>query len=139
MKRFVLDASVALAWFIDNPSPPYARHVEQVLLSGGQGVVPALWHLEMANGFVVAERRGILSAADVTRALGTVELLLGQAIESVTDLVSIRQTLATARTSQLSGYDAVYLNTAQQQQLPLASLDRRLIDAAARAHVPLLP
>ena len=67
------------------------------MLDGARAVVPALWHLEMASGLGVAERRGILSASDVDRSLTDIERLLGQAIEIDPTLVSVRQALTTAR------------------------------------------
>jgi len=136
LKRFVLDASVALAWFLDNPVSPYATQVKQRLLDGARAVVPALWHLEMANGFAVSERRHILTAAEGTRCLIDVEQLTAQ-IETNSDLVLTRQALSTARSFQLSAYDAVYLDTARNQDLPLATLDQSLRAAAARAAVEL--
>jgi predicted nucleic acid-binding protein len=139
LSRFVLDASVALAWFVDNPVPSYATRVRKSLLHGVRAVVPALWHLEMANGFAVAERRGILTAADAGQGMTHIEQLLAQAIESSTDFVSMRQALTTALAFQLSAYDAVYLDTARRERLPLATLDRRLLAAASQAGVNLLP
>lgn len=138
MKRFVLDASVALGWFLGNPVPRYANRVKQFLLDGGRAVVPALWHLEMANGLAVAERRGILTVADADRCLVHIEQLLAQAIESKTDFFSVRQALTTARAFQLSAYDAVYLDTARRERLPLATLDQRLRAAATQADIDLL-
>jgi hypothetical protein len=38
--------------------------IKQHLLKGARAVVPALWHLEMSNGLVVAQRRSILTAAE---------------------------------------------------------------------------
>jgi predicted nucleic acid-binding protein len=134
--RFVLDASVALAWFLDNPVSPLALRVKQALLGGAGAVVPALWHLEMANGLVVAERRRILTPSDVTHSLLQVEQLAAQ-ITTHSDLVSTRQALSTARAFQLSAYDAVYLDTARNAGLPLATLDRSMRTAAARAAVEL--
>jgi predicted nucleic acid-binding protein len=98
--------------------------------------VPALWHLDMANGFVVAERQHILTAAEATRCLIDVEQLTAQ-IETNSDLVLTRQALSTARSFQLSAFDAVYLDTARNQGLPLATLDQSLRAAAARAAVEL--
>lgn len=137
MKLFVLDASVALAWFIDHSVPAYAIRVRQALLRGDRALVPALWHLEMANGLIVAERRRILKADDVTRCLASVEQLLAQAIENVSDFASMRQALATGRTFKLSAYDAVYLDTARRERLPLATLDQQLLSSAAAAGVEL--
>ena len=61
MSHFVLDASVALAWVLDNPAPVYALEVRQGMLTGKRGLVPALWHLEIANGLAMAERLGTLA------------------------------------------------------------------------------
>ncbi len=137
MKRFVLDASVALRWFLDHPVAPYAGRVKQSLLDGALAVVPALWHLEMANGLAGAERRGILTAADADRCLVHLEQLLFKTIESETEFFPVRQAFATARTSHLSAYDAVYLDTARRLGLPLATLDQRLRAAATQAGVEL--
>lgn len=138
MTRFVLDASVALRWFLSSPVPAYARRVRRLMLGGARAVVPALWHLEMANGLAVAERRGIVSAADADLSLIDIEGLLGQAIEIDPALVSVRQALTTARTFHLSAYDAVYLDLARRERLPLATLDEDLRSAAAPAGVALI-
>jgi len=137
--RFVLDASVALGWFLDHPVSPYATRVKQLLLSGSRAVVPALWHLEMANGLAMAQRRRILTPADTDRCLVHLEQLLAQAIESETDFFSVRQALMTARAFDLSAYDGVYLDAARHDKLPLASLDQHLRAAASLAGVELVP
>jgi predicted nucleic acid-binding protein len=138
LSSFVLDASVALRWFLDNPLPSYAKRVMQLVIKGQRAVVPALWHLEMSNGLAVAERRSILTSADVEHALLHLEQLLARAIETDNALISIRQCLSTARAFQLSTYDAVYLDLARREKLPLASLDERLRSAAKPAGVPLV-
>ncbi len=138
MKRFVIDASVSLRWFLDRPVPTYASRVKQLLVGGSLAVVPALWHLEMANGLVVAQRRGVLTSSDVDQSLVYLEQLLAQMIESDAPLVSIRQSLLTARKFQLSSYDAAYLETAQRGNLPLATLDQPLRAAAKQAGVAIV-
>jgi predicted nucleic acid-binding protein len=138
LNGFVLDASVALRWFLDNPMPPFANRVKQHPLKGARAVVPALWHLEMSNGLVVAQRRSILTAADVDQAVIDLEQFVTQAVDTETSVVSARQSLATARAFQLSAYDAVYLDLARSQRLTLATLDDRLRAAATQAGVSLL-
>ena len=138
MKAFVLDASVALGWTLDNPVPASATRARQALLSGTRALVPALWHLEIANGLVAAERRGILTASDAMLALLQLEQLCAQALEVEADIVPIRQAFITARTYQLSAYDSVYLDLALRVRLPLATLDVPLRKAAARVGVELL-
>jgi predicted nucleic acid-binding protein len=137
VKRFILDASVTLAWFIDRPMAPYAALVKQRLLDGDRAVVPALWRIEVANGFVVAERRGILKVSDTAEILQSFELVLAQCIENSEGSISMRRVIATAREFRLTAYDAEYLDTARDQQLPLATLDRGLEAAAAKAGVSL--
>ena len=138
MTSFVLDASVVLRWFLDHPMPPYANRVKQFFLKGVRAVVPALWHLEMSNGLVVAERRSILTAADIDQAVIDIEQIAAASMDVDGSVVSAKQALATARAFQLSAYDAVYLDLARRERLPLATLDDRLRAAAARAGVQLL-
>src|ERR1700719_2814817 len=87
LNGFVLDASVALRWFLDNPMPPFANRVKQHILKGARAVVPTLWHLEMSNGLAVAQRRSILTAADVDQAVIDLEQLVTQAVDTETSVV----------------------------------------------------
>jgi predicted nucleic acid-binding protein len=137
VKRFVVDASVTLSWFVDRPASPYAGRVKQELLQGARAVVPPLWHAEMANGLMVAERRRVLTALDVSGCLRDLEILLVHAIETSSLLTTMRQALTVARTFQLSAYDALYLDTARVEELSLATLDLALRAAAPRAGVEL--
>ena len=50
-----------------------------------------------------------------------------------------RQTAALARRHGLSGYDAVYLETAKRRGAELATLDRKLAAAAANKGVTVAP
>ena len=115
-----------------------SNRVKQHLLKGARAVVPALWHLEMSNGLVVAQRRSILTAADVDQAVIDLEQFVAQAVDTETSVVSARQSLGTTRAFQLSAYDAVYLDLARSQRLMLATLDDRLRAAATQAGVSLL-
>jgi len=131
----VLDASVALAWFVDHPVPTQAIQARDLLSEGSLAVVPALWHLEMANGFAMAERRRILRTGTIDECLIKLGQLLAQRIETDSTAISVREALTTARSFHLSAYDAVYLNTARNHGLPLATLDRDLRAAAIKAGI----
>jgi len=50
----------------------------------------------------------------------------------------MKELLALARTSNLSSYDASYLDLAIRKGLPIATLDNKLIEAALSIDVPLL-
>jgi predicted nucleic acid-binding protein len=138
LNRFVLDASVALSWFIDIPVDSYAIAAREMLEQGSRGVVPRLWELEFANGMLVAERRQIVTAVVADANMGKMEQLRFSLIEADEGPVSTRQVLAVARSFRLTVYDASYLELAQREGLPLATLDKRLRAAAAKAGVELV-
>lgn len=99
--------------------------------------MPSLWFLEVANVLTLAERRGRILEADLTRYL---DLLFQLEIE--VDQTSPRSVfgdvLALARSYRLTSYDAAYLELSIRQQLPLATLDQDLRAAAESAGVELL-
>jgi len=138
LKRFVLDASVALSWFVDDPVAPDAEHARQLLSKGWSAAVPRVWQLEMLNGFVKAERRRNLSNAQVDECFAEMQRLEEWSVRPDAGLASLADTLEYARTLQLTSYDASYVELARREGLPLATLDKGLRAAAAKAGVALL-
>ncbi|HKT88904.1 MAG TPA: type II toxin-antitoxin system VapC family toxin [Candidatus Sulfotelmatobacter sp.] len=138
MSRFVLDASVTLSWLIDRNIDPYAARVRQLLLGGSKAMVPALWELEIANGFITAERRTLLTASDTDQILRLFESVLAGSIEVSRGSIPIRRAVNAGRSAGLTAYDAAYLDLANNQQLPLATLDQGLAKAALKFGVTLL-
>jgi predicted nucleic acid-binding protein len=137
---FVLDASVPLIWFLhgttaDYAASHYSASVKKQLALGKHALVPALWHLEMANGIASSLRAKYITSDEADLALARIEALIGRVIETANDIVTARRVLATARMFQLSAYDATYLDLARMESLPLATLDKRFRSAAERAGV----
>jgi predicted nucleic acid-binding protein len=134
---FVLDCSIAVAWcFADEADPETDALLERVRDEGA--VVPGLWHLELGNVLLQAERRGRMRRADMTTRLE----LIGQlpiATDDETSTRALREILALARAEGLTTYDAAYLDLALRRGLPLATKDRALYDAGRRAGVGVLP
>jgi len=133
----VLDCSVAVSWcFEDEASPETDALLERVRDEGA--LVPALWHLELGNVLIQAERRKRLSAADTTTRL---ELIADMPIvtDEETSARALREVLTLARAEALTTYDAAYLELAMRKGLPLATRDRALARAAKRAGVASLP
>lgn len=130
----VLDASVALAWLVQRVKPEEAAVAEQVLrgLNAVKAIVPALWHVEITNGLVTAERRKA-----VTEAQGSDFLARLGRLPIRTDEVPLsqrRETLrALAREHSLTAYDAAYLELALREGAALASFDGALVAAMRRA------
>jgi predicted nucleic acid-binding protein len=136
LKRFVLDASVALAWCFEDETSPEADKVLDALTSM-EAVVPSIWPIEVANALLAGERRGRIAPATVSRQLTLLGQLPIQADDAglagdIDGLVSL------ARSAGLSAYDAVYLSLAQRKGIPLATLDSALSQAARRSGIELL-
>lgn len=128
--RFVLDASVALAWCFEDESSAGADAVLD-RLADGEAFVPDLWFLEVGNALLGAERRGRLGQAESTRLL---ELLrqLPIRVEETPSSRTWGEILGLARAHRLSTYDALYLDLAMRLGIPLATLDEDLRQAALR-------
>ena len=138
MTHFVLDASVALAWVIDQNPDPYAALVQQRVRAGGRAIVPTLWQLEITNVLAAVQRRGVLSAAEVEEGLRYFEGFLVAQAEVISAFPGMREILRLARELGLTSYDALYVDLARREGLPLATLDKRLRAAAAKTGVALL-
>jgi predicted nucleic acid-binding protein len=130
----VLDASAALAWLIRRDTAAEDRLANEVLRSieASEGLVPALWYPEVANGVLVAERRGGIDTSTSASFLGFVETL--PIAEDTTRPSSILTTVLTmARTYKLTSYDATYLELVLRTGRALATFDRQLADAVRKA------
>lgn len=138
MSRFVLDASVALSWFVDHPVDPYAVRVRDQIRGGSRGIVPQLWLLEFANGVLVAERRKIVDTIVADENIAEMERLRFAGIEVEPGPPPVSDVLSLARTFKLTANDAAYLELAQREKVPLATLDIPLRAAAGKAGVVLL-
>jgi predicted nucleic acid-binding protein len=122
---FVLDASIAAAWFLPDEQSEAAEG-----LLGALGVapclVPSLFWFEARNLFIMAERRGrlapgaALSATLKLRSLGLGDGGTGNDV-SIIDI---------AFRHALSGYDASYVALAKSTGMPLATADRKMAAAA---------
>jgi predicted nucleic acid-binding protein len=130
---FVLDASVVASWCFPDESHPNAEAAFQ-RIADETALVPALLWFELRNLLLMGERRGRLSDAQITLSLRDLSEL---PIEVDHDPDESR-VLALARTHRLTVYDAVYLELAQRKELPLATLDGALINAARAESVSLV-
>ena len=79
-EKFILDGSVALAWCFSDEADPYADAIAK-RFPDVEAVVPALWYLEVANAFLVGERRGRSDQADTanwTAFLGSLPITVAE-------------------------------------------------------------
>jgi predicted nucleic acid-binding protein len=132
----VLDPSLTLSWYFEDERTPAADALlDQVTESGA--LVPALWRLEIVNGFQGAIRRKRIDAAFRDRALAHLADL-PIAIDPETSTYAWTATLRLCDQFRLTPYDAAYLELAQRRTLPLATLDRELRAAAQAVGTPTL-
>ncbi len=138
MSTFVLDNSVAMRWLLASNKSSDQHYAETVLdsLLENEAVVPGLWHLEAANVMLEAERRGVLQAGETEKFLCQLERLPIR-VDNGTASQAFGRTLSLARTFRLSSYDASYLELSIRENLPLATLDKKLARAAERTEVEL--
>lgn len=130
---FVVDASVAGAWYLPDESDPHADAVA-LRLNAESATVPALFWFELRNIFLIGERRSRISEADTARFLSIIARLPIAIDREPNETVIFHL----ARTHKLSIYDAAYLELAHRKSAPLASLDAALIKAAKVEKIPLL-
>jgi len=134
---FVLDCSIAAAWYlIDEATAETDKLLMRTRLE--PVVVPQLWHIELGNVLLQAERRKRVTAAQVTAALDEAALL---PIETDNYMTSFawKETLTLARAEKLTAYDATYLELAMRKGAALATRDETLREAAKRNGVAVLP
>ncbi len=117
MSAVLIDSSIALTWcFEDEASPETDVLFERVRDDGA--IVPGLWHPELSNVLLQAEKRGRISTGDVATRLDLIaELPIS--IDQETTARAWHEILTLARTEGLTTYDATYLELAVRRALPL--------------------
>ncbi len=130
----VLDASLALAWIFERADPDERLLADRVLdtLAEQPVLVPALWHIEIANALLVAERRMVVREAQVIDYMNRLSRLPIQT-DDVPAANRQEMVMALGRAHRLSAYDATYLELALRTGSALASFDAKLLAATEAA------
>jgi predicted nucleic acid-binding protein len=130
----VLDASMALSWLLERATPvEIDRSIRAARETGRtETIVPVLWHTEIANALLVAERRKIVSEAQVIDYLEHLAALL-IAEDPLPPAAQRDKVMALSRLHGLSAYDATYLELALRKNAVLATFDGRLAQATRDA------
>jgi predicted nucleic acid-binding protein len=132
---FVLDNSVSSGWFLENQATPYGDAVAD-RLRDDRAIVPALWELEFTNVLRSACLRQRMNASAAQEVIADFE-----ALPIDVDRAPVRRSeiLALALRHGLTSYDAAYLELALRRQLPIATVDGPLRDAAIASGVGVVP
>ncbi len=137
MTGFVLDCSITATWIFEDEATSESDKLLTKLVNEG-ALVPGIWHLELGNSLVQAERRKRITFSQIA---ARIELIgsLPVNTDHESPIRAFREIFAIAREHNLTTYDAAYLELALRYSLPLATLDKALIGAARRAGVKTLP
>ena len=125
MNPIVLDASLTVALLLgDEVEPDTTASIADIEVS--DAFVPQLWHSEIRNALLIAERRGRISAVqanDRLRYLNTLPIRTDHQPD-------FDVAMELAREHRLTFYDAIYLELAIRRGARLATLDNALARAA---------
>lgn len=125
----VLDCSITMAWLFEDEKTEKTEQILNDIVSTTTALVPSLWLLEVTNTLLVGEGRKRLTPAQVIHFLETLKHLDIQ-FDHHMNYDQGESILHLARSYQLSSYDAAYLHLAMKHDIPLASLDKKLLSCA---------
>lgn len=134
---FVADASIALAWYFCDEHSATANRVRERLIDE-EVCVPAHWPLEVVNALLAALRRKRIDERELRQLIDDFRRL-PDLIDEQTHASAWSKTAELALEYGLTSYDAAYLELALRLNLPLATLDKALADAAQSAGGRLVP
>ena len=132
MSEFVLDCSATLPWIFGSEATPATERLLDKVASGAKAWVPSLWHLEVGNVLLGAQRKGRINEAGIEKFLGTLAMYNIE-VDHDTAGLAWSNTFSLGERFGLTLYDAAYLELALRKGLPLASLDQTLIGAVQKA------
>lgn len=124
----IVDANVAVAWYVDLPWSEAARSLAD---RQDELLAPTLIVAETANALWRQLSRGGISEAHAIEALDH----LAAAVTLVPDVTLRRDALRLASALRHPAYDCFYLALAQVRAAPLATADRPLARRAAEAGI----
>lgn len=130
---FVLDNSVVSGWFLEDQATPYTETIAR-RMEDDRAIVPPLWQLEFANVLRTACRKQRLVTA---QAHAIIDQICSLPIEIDPVTPGPAELLTLALRHNLSSYDAAYLELALRLQIPVATKDGPLRDAAEASGVGL--
>ena len=133
----VVDASIFVAWLLNEPRQSSEQQVWDALVSES-ALVPVHWPNEVANALRRAVRRKRILLEDIAPTLGDLapfEIKLSTP-PSIQDIEALTKD---ALRLDLSVYDLQYVNLAKRHRLPLATIDAAMRSAARNVDVIVLP
>jgi predicted nucleic acid-binding protein len=129
MPAFVIDSSLAVAWCFPDEHTDYANAILRAISTPLEAIAPRLWAYEVRNAVLMGVRRKRITRVAALEFLKSISELPIR----LADPVSYDTVFNLADRNGLTVYDAAYLELAIREDLPLASLDNALCEAARRS------
>jgi predicted nucleic acid-binding protein len=120
----VVDASVAVKWFVQESDSETAH---RILSAPVRLHAPALLRLELANGMWKNWRKKLVSVAQISETMASIDRTIG-AWREIETLLDAALKLSVALDHVI--YDCLYLALAQELGAPLVSVDKKLLAVA---------
>jgi predicted nucleic acid-binding protein len=125
---FVLDASIALRWFLTDETDREYSSTVLSSLDQNVAIVPPVFFYEVGNGLLMALRRRRVSSFQIDEYLRHLKALpIAVADETPSDVLGL---VVLAQQYALTTYDASYLALAMRLAIPIATSDEVLRTAA---------
>ena len=130
--RFVVDASVGIKLFIDEPLSDFAHALFEKLAEDppAELFIPDLFYIECTNILLKYMRRFGRSLEDSKADLADLNLL---ALKSTSTVDLMEDALVIANDTNLTAYDACYAVLARRMEIPLITADEPIAKAIAWA------
>lgn len=122
-------------WCFEDENNEFTEGILQKL-GNSTAIVPTIWPLEVANVLLISKKHKRLTevqAASFIDALSVLPIVIDQS----TSFRAMHNIFVLAGESDLTIYDAAYLEVAIREKIPLLTLDKGLIKAAKRLNIPL--
>ena len=129
MSDFVLDASLALQWFLEDEADRRYSLAVLTTLTQNRAFFPIVWFYEVGNGLLMAFRRKRITFDQVEGFLARLKQLAIEAAQQTPE--EIFELPGLAQKHNLTNYDAAYIAVSLRLDLPLATTDSDLRRAAA--------
>jgi predicted nucleic acid-binding protein len=140
--RYVLDASVALAWVLPRPISAKALHLRDDYLNGIHDLIaPDIFPGETASALTKSERQKLIAVGDA--AILHVKVLRAcPTLQSYIPLIP--RAIEISSQTRTAFYDCVYVALAEQEQCEVVTVDDKFINSIQKqfpfvVHLATLP
>lgn len=126
--KYVVDASVAFKWAVNEPLADKARLLRDDYRNGFHELLaPDIFPAEIGNAILIAERRGIVPSSQGSTLLADVMTTIPQLHVALPNLLPRASAIASKFGRTV--YDCLYVALAEREQCDMITADDKLINS----------